>query len=54
MRRLLAVFESTFAFFDLEVIGYRHVPIDSSVLGEEGLATRSAFLQAILHRHRTR
>ncbi len=50
MQRLLAVFESTFAFFDLEILGYRHVPIDSSVLGEEGLATMPAFLQAILRR----
>lgn len=50
LRRALDTFASTFAFFDLEILGTREVPIEVSVLGEEARRTLPALRQVILRR----
>ncbi len=46
----LKVFEETFSFMGLKVIGYRDVPIDPSVLGSEALAALPSIQHAIIQR----
>ncbi|HEY3399249.1 MAG TPA: glutamate synthase large subunit [Geothrix sp.] len=50
LRRSLEIFEATFAFFDLDVLAYREVPVDVSVLGEEARRSMPTMRQAILRR----
>ena len=40
MNLSLEIFQSTFRFFGLEIVAYRDIPIDSSVLGEDGCGRR--------------
>jgi glutamate synthase domain-containing protein 2/glutamate synthase domain-containing protein 1/glutamate synthase domain-containing protein 3 len=46
----LEVFESTFAFNDLDILEYREVPVDDSYLSEQALNIRPRILQAIIKR----
>jgi len=48
--RSLKVFEKTFSFFELEVLDYRDVPLDTSILGEQALKRLPSITQAIIHR----
>lgn len=48
----LSVFENTFLFYGLEVIAYRDVPINPSVLGEEARATLPTIKHAFIKRPR--
>ncbi|WP_291271501.1 glutamate synthase large subunit [Geothrix sp.] len=50
LRRALALFESTFAFFDLDVLAYREVPANPAVLGVDARRTLPSLRQAILRR----
>jgi glutamate synthase domain-containing protein 2/glutamate synthase domain-containing protein 1/glutamate synthase domain-containing protein 3 len=52
LRQALEVFESTFSFFDLEIVTYREVPINPDVLGEEGLRGMPTIKHAIIRRPR--
>jgi len=52
LQRSLEIFEATFAFFDLNVLAYREVPVDASVLGEEARRSMPTMRQAILRRPR--
>ncbi|MCH8558307.1 MAG: glutamate synthase large subunit [Balneolia bacterium] len=49
-RIALRVFEQTFAFHGLEVIHYRSVPVDESVLGNDAKEVRPGIIQAIIKR----
>ncbi len=49
-RKSLQVFENTFDFMGLEVIKYREVPVDKSVLGKDALLCVPYILQAIIRR----
>ena len=49
-RIALRVFEETFAFMGLEIIEYRNVPVDVSVLGPEALEAMPGILHAIVRR----
>jgi glutamate synthase domain-containing protein 2/glutamate synthase domain-containing protein 1/glutamate synthase domain-containing protein 3 len=46
----LSVFESTFAFLGLEVIGQRDVPVDTSVLGRQARETLPTIVHAFIKR----
>lgn len=46
----LKVFRDTFAFFGLEIIEFREVPVDTSVLGPDALETMPGLVQAIIKR----
>ncbi|MEW6512072.1 MAG: glutamate synthase large subunit [Bacteroidota bacterium] len=50
MKRSVEVFESTLAFMDLEVAGYREIPVNPSVLGEEAFRSMPAMKHAIIRR----
>jgi len=50
LKRSLEIFESTFAFFDLNVLAYRELPVDPSVLGEEARRSMPSMRQAVLRR----
>ncbi|HUI64176.1 MAG TPA: glutamate synthase large subunit [Bacteroidota bacterium] len=50
MRKALDVFEATFRFLDLEVAGYREIPVNPSVLGEEALHSMPAMKHALIRR----
>jgi glutamate synthase domain-containing protein 2/glutamate synthase domain-containing protein 1 len=52
MKQSLGVFESTLAFNGLEVVGYREIPVNDSVLGEEALRSKPAMIHAIIRRPR--
>ena len=52
MNLSLEIFQSTFRFFGLEVVAYRDIPVDSSVLGEEGLGSIPSMKHAIIRRPR--
>ncbi|MCS6821621.1 MAG: glutamate synthase large subunit [Microscillaceae bacterium] len=49
-RKSLAIFEQVFDYEDLEILAYREVPIQVSVLGKTALATMPYILQAIIKR----
>jgi glutamate synthase domain-containing protein 1 len=49
-RKALAVFQQTFAFFGLDVVAFRDVPVDTSVLGAEARRTMPAIIHAIIRR----
>ncbi|PIQ28876.1 glutamate synthase large subunit [bacterium (Candidatus Blackallbacteria) CG17_big_fil_post_rev_8_21_14_2_50_48_46] len=49
-RKLLAIFEDTFGFWDMPIISYREVPIHLDVLGEQARASLPKLLQAIIQR----
>ena len=46
----LKVFEDTFAFLGMEVLSYRNVPIDESVLGDDARETVPVIKQAFIQR----
>ena len=50
LRKALDMFSTVFAFFDLEILGTREVPVDVSVLGEEARRTLPSLSQVILRR----
>ena len=50
LRRSLEIFEATFAFFDLNVLAYRELPVDPAVLGDEARRSLPTMRQAILRR----
>jgi glutamate synthase domain-containing protein 2/glutamate synthase domain-containing protein 1/glutamate synthase domain-containing protein 3 len=50
MKRSVAVFESALGFLDLEVIAYREIPVDPTVLGEEAFRSMPAMKHAIIRR----
>jgi glutamate synthase domain-containing protein 2/glutamate synthase domain-containing protein 1/glutamate synthase domain-containing protein 3 len=50
MNLSLEIFQNTFRFYGLEVIGYRDIPMDRSVLGEEGLRSIPSMKHAIIRR----
>src|SRR5512133_4175039 len=50
LRRSLEIFESTFAFFDLNVLAYRETPVDPAVLGDEARRSLPTMRQAVLRR----
>ncbi|WP_243321458.1 glutamate synthase large subunit [Geothrix sp. SG200] len=50
LRRSMEIFESTLAFFDLDVLAYRELPVDPSVLGEEARRSMPSMRQAVLRR----
>jgi len=52
MKLSLEIFQNTFRFFGLEVVAYRDVPIDRSVLGEEGTGSMPSMKHAIIRRPR--
>ncbi|HUI10963.1 MAG TPA: glutamate synthase large subunit [Bacteroidota bacterium] len=52
MRLSLEIFEKTFLFYGLEIAGYREIPVDRSVLGEEALRSIPAMRHAIIRRPR--
>ena len=52
MRLSLDIFEKTFQFYGLEIAGYREIPVDRSVLGEEALRSIPAMRHAIIRRPR--
>ena len=52
MNLSLEIFQSTFGFFGLEIIGYRDIPVDRSVLGEEGGRSMPSMKHAIIRRPR--
>ncbi len=49
-RKLLNIFENTFSFFDMDILSYRTVPVNSVILGEQGLKTMPHIIQAIIKR----
>jgi glutamate synthase domain-containing protein 2/glutamate synthase domain-containing protein 1/glutamate synthase domain-containing protein 3 len=49
-RQSLKVFEETFKFFGLEVVGYRDTPINREVLGEEARENMPDILHAFIKR----
>ncbi len=49
-RKLLQTFEDTFAFWEMNILSYREVPIDPSVLGRQALKSMPCILQAIIQR----
>jgi len=49
-QKSLGVFTATLAFHGLEVIGFREIPVDPSVLGEEAVLSRPAMVHAIIRR----
>ncbi|MBI4751253.1 MAG: glutamate synthase large subunit [Acidobacteria bacterium] len=49
-KEILAIFEDTFAFLDVELIGYREVPINAEVLGPQARQTMPVLVQAFLRR----
>jgi glutamate synthase domain-containing protein 2/glutamate synthase domain-containing protein 1/glutamate synthase domain-containing protein 3 len=49
-RRAVEIFEKTFSFFGLDVIGYREIPTDPSVLGPDARESMPAMQQAIIRR----
>ena len=49
-QKSLAVFTATLAFHGLEVIAFRDIPVDPSVLGEEAVLSRPAMVHAIIRR----
>lgn len=49
-RKSLAVFESTFEFFNLKVLAYREVPVNESILGEEAAERLPYILQVVIER----
>jgi len=49
-KKSLDVFTATLAFHGLEVIGFREIPVDPSVLGEEAVLSRPAMVHAIIRR----
>jgi glutamate synthase domain-containing protein 2/glutamate synthase domain-containing protein 1/glutamate synthase domain-containing protein 3 len=49
-RLALKVFEETFSFMGLRVVGYRGVPTDPSVLGPDALSTLPSIEHAIIER----
>lgn len=50
MKRSVAVFETTLGFLDLEVIAYREIPVDPTVLGQEAFRSMPAMKHAIIRR----
>jgi glutamate synthase domain-containing protein 2/glutamate synthase domain-containing protein 1/glutamate synthase domain-containing protein 3 len=50
MRSALKVFETTFRFYGLEVAGYREIPVDTSVLGEEARRTLPSMTHCLIKR----
>jgi glutamate synthase domain-containing protein 2/glutamate synthase domain-containing protein 3/glutamate synthase domain-containing protein 1 len=50
MKRSVAVFESTLDFLDLEIIAYREIPVDPTVLGEEAFRSMPAMKHVIIRR----
>ena len=50
MRTALKVFESTFRFYGLEVAGYREVPVDTSVLGDEARRSMPSLTHCFIKR----
>jgi glutamate synthase domain-containing protein 1 len=49
-RRLLQLFEETFAFWDMPILNYREVPVNLEVLGEQARQSLPTILQAIIQR----
>lgn len=49
-RKALRVFEDTFAFYGMEVIEYRDVPVDQSVLGVDALESLPTIKHAFIRR----
>lgn len=49
-RKLLAIFEETFGFWDMPILTYREVPVQLEVLGEQARASFPTLLQAIIQR----
>ena len=49
-QKSLNVFTATMAFHGLEVAGFREIPVDPSVLGEEAVLSRPAMVHAIIRR----
>jgi glutamate synthase domain-containing protein 2/glutamate synthase domain-containing protein 1/glutamate synthase domain-containing protein 3 len=49
-KRALEIFENTFSFFGLDVIEYREIPTDPSVLGADARETMPAMEHAIIRR----
>ncbi len=47
-RRALDIFTRTFAFMGLELVGFRDVPVDTSVLGRQARDTLPAIVQAFV------
>ena len=52
MNLSLEIFQSTFRFFGLEIVAYRDIPVDRSVLGAEGLSSMPSMKHAIIRRPR--
>ena len=50
MRTALKVFENTFRFYGLDVVRYREIPTDPSVLGDEARRTRPSMTHCIIRR----
>lgn len=49
-RLALKTLSETFAFYGLNIVEYREVPVDTSILGAEALRTLPCILQAIIER----
>lgn len=49
-RKALHIFENTFSFFGLDILNYRDVPVNHSVLGKDALANVPVIKQAIIKR----
>ncbi|MEK7433573.1 MAG: glutamate synthase large subunit [Cyanobacteriota bacterium] len=49
-RKLLNIFESTFSFYDMDILSYRTVPVNPAILGEQALKTMPDIIQAIIKR----
>ncbi len=49
-RTALRVFEQTFAYHGLEVVHYRNVPTNASVLGTDAMEVKPGIIQAIIKR----
>ena len=49
-RKVLNIFSQTFSFYGLDVLEYRDVPVDVSVLGGEALRSLPKILQAVIAR----
>ena len=50
MKRSLGIFENTFKFYGLDIVGYRDIPTDPSVLGEDAAGTLPGMQHAIIRR----
>jgi glutamate synthase domain-containing protein 2/glutamate synthase domain-containing protein 1/glutamate synthase domain-containing protein 3 len=50
MKRSLEIFEATFDFYGLEILGYREIPTNPAVLGEEASRSMPAMKHAIIRR----